>query len=164
MSYIDPSEAPPQRVMHKSEEEDIAIPRKRFPLQLCSSSLTARQIRHRVQGRDLSRGHMRSLVRILSVMTSSSTLTIYILTVDVTESAIPTFQAPPRLSPTPFDRLMELDCWSRPGLTDAQFRDLFAKCTCGLVMTRRSFNNHECLENAGVDDGRAVIDLTNDSD
>jgi hypothetical protein len=149
VSYIDPSEAPPQRVMHKSEEEDIAIPRKRFPLQLCSSSLTARQIRHRVQGRDLSRGHMRSLVRILSVMTSSSTLTIYILTVDVTESAIPTFQAPPRLSPTPFDRLMELDCWSRPALT---------------VMTRRSFNNHECLENAGVDDGRAVIDLTNDSD
>jgi hypothetical protein len=55
-----------------------------------------------------------------------------------------------------FDSLFKLDAWKRPGLTEADFQVLFVKCQCGLVMTRRVFADHECLED--------IIDLTYDSD
>lgn len=90
---------------------------------------------------------------------------ILTIAVDVTE---PVASAPPtrkRLPPTPFDLLMKLDSWDRPGLTTEEFRSLFAKCTCGLVMTRRLFNYHECAENGEHLCGeRAIIDLTDLSD
>jgi hypothetical protein len=43
-----------------------------------------------------------------------------------------------------------------PGLTGAEFRALFAKCCCGLVMTQRVFRNHTCQP--------VLIDLTDDDD
>ena len=52
----------------------------------------------------------------------------------------------------------------RPGLSEAEFRRLFAKCRCGLVMTRRVFRMHICI--TGVTTAQnppVVIDLTDDS-
>lgn len=93
--------------------------------------------------------------------TMISVFNVYI-NVDVTKPPVPTLQPPTSTEPSPFDLLMALDSWLRPGLTEAQFGKLFAKCTCGLIMTRRSFGNHECREgttNANRE-GMIVIDLT----
>ncbi|EGN99205.1 hypothetical protein SERLA73DRAFT_152873 [Serpula lacrymans var. lacrymans S7.3] len=47
---------------------------------------------------------------------------------------------PPTVPPaSDFDLLLQLDNWSRPGLSVAAFKKLFASCICGLVMTRRAF-------------------------
>jgi len=56
---------------------------------------------------------------------------------------------------------MRLDSWTQPGLTEAQFQALFARCACGLVMTRRIFEDHDC--DMGLDESGIIIDLT-DSD
>lgn len=47
--------------------------------------------------------------------------------------------------------LMQLDANERPGITGADFSALFRRCGCGLVTTRRAFDDHKC-----------VIDLTGD--
>jgi hypothetical protein len=61
-----------------------------------------------------------------------------------------------------------------PGLPEGDFRKLFAKCRCGLVMTRRVFEHHLCTVAAvspviidltsDTSDDDDVIDLTGDSD
>jgi len=44
------------------------------------------------------------------------------------------------------DRLYRLDAIITPGVGRAEFVALFAECTvCGLVMTRRAFQSHECV-------------------
>jgi len=49
--------------------------------------------------------------------------------------------------------LMELlDSRVRPGVTRAEFKDLFVRCECGLILTRRSFWQHKCP--------KEIIDLT----
>jgi hypothetical protein len=59
------------------------------------------------------------------------------------------------------DRLLKLDSWASPGLTEVDFRKLFVKCRhCGLVTTRRVFKDHICDVLALGD----VIDLTSDMD
>lgn len=45
---------------------------------------------------------------------------------------------------TYIDRLLRLDSWERPGLTNAEFGSLFANCRCGLVTARQAFNRHIC--------------------
>lgn len=40
------------------------------------------------------------------------------------------------------DRLLRLD---RGGLKVSDFVRLFAKCSCGRIMTRRSFEDHTCI-------------------
>jgi hypothetical protein len=77
---------------------------------------------------------------------------------DVTKE-IPT-RKPSRGPPTSLGLLFKLHSWDRPGLMDVQFRDLFAKCQCGLVMTRETFDHHDCADAQG---GSTIIDLT-DSD
>ena len=60
-------------------------------------------------------------------------------------------------------RLILLDSCTRPGLSEADFHRLFAKCRCGLVMTRRVFGMHICITGeAGVRNPPVVIDLTAD--
>lgn len=63
------------------------------------------------------------------------------------------------LAPEPmraFGLLLKLDDFEDPGLTTGQFKSLFAKCQCGLVMTKSAYDYHECaLKNV-------VIDLTGD--
>jgi hypothetical protein len=44
-------------------------------------------------------------------------------------------------------------------MSEAEFYQLFAKCRCGLVMTRRVFSLHIC---ATIQNPPEVIDLTND--
>jgi hypothetical protein len=68
-------------------------------------------------------------------------------------------QRPAQRPESVLDLLFKLDSWVQPGLTEAEFRELFASCQCGLIMTRRVFEEHECLR-----DGIDIIDLTGDSD
>jgi hypothetical protein len=63
---------------------------------------------------------------------------------------------------TTMDQLYQLDSWTRPGLTVAEFKRLFAKCHCGLIMTRRVIDDYECLRTTQPQ--RIVIDLTATSD
>jgi hypothetical protein len=46
--------------------------------------------------------------------------------------------------PKPFHLLLQLNSAIRPGLSQRDFRALFAKCICGLIMTRRAFRSHYC--------------------
>ena len=60
------------------------------------------------------------------------------------------------------ERLFRLDSIMRPGLTRAEFLELFAECTtCGLVMTRRTFQSHECVM---PERDTEVVDLTEEND
>jgi hypothetical protein len=90
-----------------------------------------------------------------------TTVSVLNISADVTKAPVPILQPPTGIEPSPFDLLMALDSWLRPGLTEAQFGKLFAKCACGLIMTRRAFGSHECLEkSASANCEGIVIDLT----
>jgi hypothetical protein len=95
--------------------------------------------------------------------------TVY-LTINIERSvrlftSIATYERPVRNPETTLDRLLQLDSWTRPGLSEAAFNRLFAKCHCGLVMTRRVFTNHVCTEAAAVvQKPPVIIDLTSDDD
>jgi hypothetical protein len=79
---------------------------------------------------------------------------------------IPQVPAPIRRTSTPIkpvriegrrnvSNLLELlDSRVRPGVTEIEFRRLFVKCECGLILTKRAFNDHAC--------SREVVDLTDD--
>lgn len=69
---------------------------------------------------------------------------------------------------TVVDQLLKLDSWvGGSGLPEFSFMRLFAKCTCGLVMTHRTFEEHVCAVIGGAvtyTEGSAFapIDLTID--
>jgi hypothetical protein len=66
-----------------------------------------------------------------------------------------------------FDQLLKLDFFvGGSGLSESDFKRLFAKCTCGLVMTHSAFEEHACAvaSNDGPGNNSVVIDLTVDSD
>lgn len=58
-------------------------------------------------------------------------------------------------------RLLKLDSCIRAGIPEAEFNSLFAKCRCGLVMTRRVFGQHVCAPATNLP---IIIDLTSDSE
>ncbi|KAG2119856.1 uncharacterized protein F5147DRAFT_647724 [Suillus discolor] len=59
-----------------------------------------------------------------------------------------------------FDKLLQLDSFSQPSLTEAEFRHFLTRCnSCELVMMRRMFEHHECVGNTERGN-REVIDLT----
>jgi hypothetical protein len=78
--------------------------------------------------------------------------------------AIPTFERPPSRIESTIDLLFRLDAIDRPGLSATEFRNLFAKCPCGLIMTRRSYRGHVCADatTVVVQNFPIVIDLTLD--
>ncbi len=79
-------------------------------------------------------------------------------------SAIPLCE-PPALTqgtPSPFDQLLKLDSVSRPGLSELEFRDLFVRCHCGKITTRRVFKEHICAIIPHVP-ASAFVDLTGSS-
>lgn len=83
---------------------------------------------------------------------------------DNIHASIPTYERPKTKGLTSvLDQLLRLDAWARPGLSELEFTDLFAKCRCGLVMTRRVFRDHLCFALARKP-SPAVIDLTSDTD
>ena len=72
------------------------------------------------------------------------------------------------------EKLLQLDDWNTPGLTEADFSDLFTRCIhCGLLMTGRVFQQHVQICTA-INKTQAsattvavihdIIDLTNDLD
>jgi hypothetical protein len=78
---------------------------------------------------------------------------------------MPLLERPTKSPQTVVDKLLKLDSWGRPGLQEAEFKKLFAQCVCGLVMTRRVFNDHDCAITivdltSDNDDSTSVIDLT----
>jgi hypothetical protein len=79
-------------------------------------------------------------------------------------TSIETYARPVRRLESTLDRLLRLDSWTRPGLSKLEFNRLFAKCDCGLVMTRRVFRNHVCAVAEAAADPPVVIDLTSDDD
>jgi hypothetical protein len=100
---------------------------------------------------------------------------------DITESLelIPAHEQPVRQAGTALDRLIRLNSFDKPGLSELEFRRLFAKCRCGLVMTRQVFRCRTCVptvpviinltlddseDSAGTTTGPIIIDLTRDSD
>ena len=76
------------------------------------------------------------------------------------------------------DHLMRLNSIDKPGLSEAEFKKLFALCHCGLMMTRQVFGGHtrrpipviinltsdESEDSAGTESDPVIIDLTGDSD
>ena len=55
---------------------------------------------------------------------------------------------------------MRLDSFTRPGLTEDEFRGFLTRCSdCELIMTRRMFERHNCAGKAEKRDVE-VIDLT----
>lgn len=83
-------------------------------------------------------------------------------TIDGLFTSIATYERPARNIETVLDRLLRLDSWAQPGLSEPEFNRLFAKCNCGLVMTRRVFREHTCVLVARVQNPPVVIDLTSD--
>jgi hypothetical protein len=76
-------------------------------------------------------------------------------------ASMPVNRRPARHPETSIDKFLKLDSWGRAGLRETEFKKLFAKCACGLVMTRRVFQDHDCVV-AVVP--RTIIDLTSDND
>jgi hypothetical protein len=91
-------------------------------------------------------------------------------------ASIPAYEQSASKCQSPLIRLLKLDS---SGLSEADFKKLFAMCHCGLVTTRRIFRDHVCavavppviidLTSDTSDDeaqpsGPIVIDLTGDSD
>ncbi|KAG1842300.1 hypothetical protein C8R48DRAFT_679051 [Suillus tomentosus] len=63
-----------------------------------------------------------------------------------------------------FDRLLRLDSFSRPGLTEEEFRHFLTRCYgCELIMTRRIFERHTCLGKVEMGEVE-IIDLTTEDD
>lgn len=91
-----------------------------------------------------------------------------IINIESLFTSIVTYERPVRRFESVLDRLLRLDSFTRPGLSEPEFNRLFAKCHCGLVMTRRVFRNHICaLAMVGVvahSNRPAIIDLTSDGD
>lgn len=78
--------------------------------------------------------------------------------------AIPTHERVAAAPESPLNQLLRLDSSARPGLSDAEFSNLFAKCRCGLIMTRRVFVDHLCaIVMAQKSHVAAIIDLTSDN-
>ncbi|KAJ6464219.1 hypothetical protein DFH09DRAFT_1488997 [Mycena vulgaris] len=62
---------------------------------------------------------------------------------------------------SPFAMLMQLDASSNPGLTEAQFRKLFVRCSsCKLFTTISAFEDHNCRPTSTL--STEIIDLTSE--
>jgi hypothetical protein len=75
--------------------------------------------------------------------------------------SLPTYERPARGPETSIEQLLRLDTSRRPGLSEAEFMKLFAKCSCGLIMTRRVFRDHICTPAVQAPPA-VIIDLTAD--
>lgn len=86
---------------------------------------------------------------------------------------MPASSRPIRRPPTFSEKFVKLNSWGQAGLCEREFKKLFANCICGLVMTTRVFQGHDCAVTAAPhtiidltaddDNDLTVIDLTNDS-
>jgi len=79
-------------------------------------------------------------------------------------ASIPVYDRPIEGPQTAADKFLKLDSWGRAGLLEAEFEKLFAKCVCGLVMTRRVFKDHDCAVSVTQPVTDVTFDDTNNSD
>jgi hypothetical protein len=77
---------------------------------------------------------------------------------DIRNESLPTVRRPQdNCRRKPPLLLLQLHSAVRPGLSQRDFRSLFAKCACGLIMTRSAFRSHYCaIERVEPD----VIEIT----
>jgi hypothetical protein len=75
---------------------------------------------------------------------------------DINEAIFPKRRAPSRgVGRSTVSELFEkLDARVRPGITKAELKRIIVMCECGLITTRRAFDDHDCQNE--------VIDLTGD--
>jgi hypothetical protein len=79
----------------------------------------------------------------------------HILRTDINEGLVIKRHAPaPSGHKTASTLLVQLDSRLLPGVTEREFRSLFARCDCGMITTQRAFREHKCLSD--------IIDLTGD--
>lgn len=92
------------------------------------------------------------------------------LAIDLDDAQMPPSRPQPKKQRTEsLTELFRLDAPVNPGLKVAQFRQLFRRCVCGLVTTRRAFSSHFCIKQVGQLErrqGRIVehVDLTQELD
>ena len=93
-------------------------------------------------------------------MILSMSLTMRIDGDDIDLRAIRTCAPPTLNTRQAFRLLLQLDTVVNPGITEDQFKEMFAKCgKCGIITTMRVFRSHQCVRIA-----QDIIDLTVDDD
>jgi hypothetical protein len=73
---------------------------------------------------------------------------------------LPILCRPANPPPSESELIARLDALIRPGLRTQQFKQLFASCRCGVVVSRRMFAIHECLPMPAIGE---VVDLTDNN-
>jgi hypothetical protein len=76
--------------------------------------------------------------------------------IDGALTLIPRCPPPEHAPKTTLDQMLCLDSLIQPGLLETDFKKLFVKCGCGLIMTKRCFNLHKCWRISQP----AILDLT----
>lgn len=59
---------------------------------------------------------------------------------------MPRYEPPPDVEQSIDDMMRNLDMWHRPGIPVEQFLGLYAVCKCGMAVSRRMFDLHECIK------------------
>ena len=59
---------------------------------------------------------------------------------------MPRYEPPPDVEQSVSDMISRLDTWCRPGIPVEQFIALYAVCRCGMAVSRRKFDLHECIQ------------------
>jgi hypothetical protein len=62
---------------------------------------------------------------------------------------MPRYNPPPAVSHSVGELMGRLDTWPRPGIPVEQLLELLAVCTCGMAVSRRYFDSHECIAQEG---------------
>jgi hypothetical protein len=75
--------------------------------------------------------------------------------------SMPANPRPIRRPATFTEKFLKLNSWGQAGLREREFKKLFAKCVCGLVMTTRVFQDHDCVVTAVP---HTIINLTSNND
>ena len=58
---------------------------------------------------------------------------------------MPRYNPPPLMELSVDDLVRRLDSWPRPGIPVEQLLELYAVCMCGMAVSRRYFDSHECI-------------------
>ena len=94
----------------------------------------------RRHGRPLQRSYAMSGTTLVPI----SNLTTNVIP-DIGNTSIPSQRKPSNNHHRkPLHLLLQLNSAIRPGLSERDFRALFGKCDCGLIMTRDAFRSHYC--------------------
>jgi hypothetical protein len=60
--------------------------------------------------------------------------------------AMPRYEPPANAEQSINEQILRLDMWPCPGIPVEQFLELYAVCSCGMAVTRRKFDVHECIK------------------